>query len=201
MNHEIESHLHDLRKPFLVMGVGVPGAHKSHLLKPFAEKIGALYVNPTDLLKNHKKVNAQGEVVQDEWDTMPDQERKKDVWNTIQGVAGEYFELGGSMVFDATNRYAEMRKQNVETFRELGARSFVAAYFAVDLSVVHRRLIQYKGTVKRRYATHVHQMITAHPPCLEEGFDKIITLDANNSENENDPKFPIIGVDDGENWI
>jgi predicted kinase len=189
MNHELESHLRELPQPFLLMGVGVPGSHKSHLLGPLAERVSALHLNAGDVSRSDKKVNLQGEVLQIAWDTASNQERIDATWDTIQYSAHKALEEGRSVIFDATNRDAERRKRDAHLFYQLGAQSIVAAYFAVDLSVAQqRRRMEYGDAVNGDDIIKIHHMITAQPPTIKEGFDKVITLDANK------PNFPIVGL-------
>lgn len=185
-NHEIESHLRDLPQPLLIMGVGAPGAGKSRVLRPLAEKLPALYLNAGEVSRSDKKVDLQGKVLQIDWETASKQKLIEATWSTIQFSAQEALGEDRSVIFDATNRDAERRRQDAKLFYQLGAQSLVAVYFEVDLEVANQRRIGYQGAVKWEDVTKIHKAITAQPPTIKEGFDKVINLDANK------PGFPII---------
>lgn len=171
--------LSDYPRPLVVMGIGVPGARKSELLKNLERipDLSAIHLSPSKVQARLAESNNSA------FDGLDLERKEAKIRRHLYSTAASYLSdgLGVSVIYDADNADHERRREDVQMFREeFGARAIIGVSFSVDTDVALERL----GPVKSLFTEQRMQrfwdsrrMLLKNPPCIEEGFNEIIPID------------------------
>jgi predicted kinase len=144
----------------LIIGIGVPGCGKTTFLKPLAERLGMVYINPDSIR-------------QDLTGDASNHSREPDVWKTVYGRTSEALGKNGAVV-DATSTRPQDRKRLIRIARSAGVTEIEAYWFNVPLQLCIERNSQRPRIVPEAVIREMHERLVSSPPVLEEGLTKII---------------------------
>lgn len=161
---ELPEKILSFEAPFVAMSIGVPGSGKSTVLSELSETTGVMCINPDQIRKEMTGSES-------------DQSKNKEVWNETYRRAGEFLARGESVIIDATHAEAFRRPQDIQRYRDFGAKSLIAIQFNTSLEEAKRRNVGRERAVPDYILDRMHQSITEKPASLDEGFDKIIEVD------------------------
>ena len=148
----------ELEKPTVLYAVGAPGCGKTTRLKPYAEEIGATYLNPDEIRKW---------VLDDEFDRTDDTL----VWHVLNDSVQLALKAGRHVIVDAKNSDPNYRQQDAADYKKYGAKKVIALLFTRELDVCLSNNAGRPRPVPEDDLKKVHQLISDNPPTAEEGFD------------------------------
>lgn len=177
---ELEKKLVDYPQPLVVMGIGLPGAHKSSLLRSLE------YVN--DLPAIHLNYARVREMTPSrEWRAYePDNEiREAKIRRQMHRIAGSFLNEGQgvSIIYDADNTDPFQRRDDIDMFRnEFGAKALVGVLFSRNEEAALSQLLSSKGHTQLKISQfhEASRLLRDHPPAINEGFDEVIHVDTSN---------------------
>jgi predicted kinase len=157
----IEQGLAEVERPFVVMGIGIPGSGKSAVLDEVAVHLEIGRLTP-EIIRDSLSVTESG----------PDLEAKvrQALYSRVDGI----LQAGGSVIIDAVNLEAKRRPDDIELYRKYGARAVVAAVFRTRFSDAEATLRSRGQQIPYHRLDKLYRSLRRKPPTLEEGFDKII---------------------------
>lgn len=145
-----------------IIAIGMPGAGKTSLLKPFAEREGFAYVNKDDI-----RMELTGDPA--------DQSLNAKVWKECRARAQAALDAGQSIVLDATYTEAAKRREVTAFVRAHGATQIIGVFVDVAPDVAKARNRARERSVPERVIDWMHRMLREQPPSLEDGFDALLT--------------------------
>lgn len=146
------------------MAIGLPGSGKTTVLKPFAEKHGLAYISRDDLRE---------EILGD----VHNQSANKVIWEEANRRTAAALAAGTGVVLDSTFVERWKRLDMLEFLREHGATHLIGVYADVPVAVAKERNRGRAVVVPDSVIERMHGELTKNPPRLEEGYDRLITLD------------------------
>ena len=159
MNLEIE-----LSKPTVIYGVGAPGSGKTTKLRPYAQEIGAAYLNPDEIRKS---------VLGDEFNRIDDNL----VWDILNTSVKLALKASRHVVVDAKNNDPNYRRQDTASYKQYGAQKVVAVYFKRKLEACLANNQRRTRPIPEEDVKKVHQSLEQYPPQQSEGFDEVVELE------------------------
>ncbi len=147
-----------------ILGVGVPGAGKTTVLKPLAARLGAAYLCPDDI-----RAELSG-------GDPTDRSQEELVWDLTRERSRQALAAGDLLFVDATFTDKTERSAFIEFLRHAGAGAVLAAWADVPREHAHARnavrdRVVPAGVIDDRYAE-----LATDPPCVEDGFDAVVPL-------------------------
>lgn len=171
--------------PTVVMGVGANGLGKSEVLSALASEY-----EPEALYVTYPKVRSFLDKSDPEFARDSDNLRQIKIGNAIRMMSADYLCAQGSVVLDIGHTNYEARRNNAKYFGQLGISGVMAVHFTVqnEFAAVGR----YDGSGRgKRIMTHALKALRIHPPTCDEGFDKLVTIDAT---DKNDMKIVSVKI-------
>ncbi len=155
--------------PIVVMGIGLPGAGKTEVLKPLSEEF-----DPIALYLSRKAV--QNMVLRDQPDAyqLPSTSFNRKTWTRLYSNAGEYLRAGGSVIVDATHTSEKRRQLSVIQYHQRGAVAVIGAYFSISHPSMALERLQI--SMHGNSFTSMVEDLKRKPPSLSEGFSDIIRI-------------------------
>lgn len=146
----------------VIVGIGVPGCGKTTYLKPLANELDLMYLNPDDIRE---------EITGD----ATNHSRESEVWKTVHARLIEAIKKQGA-VLDATYTKIKDRRQLVAFCKQHGAEQVYAYWFKFPLELCIERNNSRNRTVPEVAIKKMYNRLKLNPPTIEEGFDKIVVL-------------------------
>lgn len=144
----------------VIMAIGVPGAGKTTILKPLAERLGMQHVNRDE--------------IREEWFGEPHlQVAKEAVWKEAERRTKEALDASRPVLLDAT--FAEPRKRidASASARGAGAERVIGVIFSVPLETAKERNRNREHRVEDSVIEMMHAQLAENPPHESEGFDAL----------------------------
>jgi len=155
--------------PKLIMGIGIPGAGKSTVLRSFAEKYGYEFISMDDVREKYDLPEGQ-----------PATERE---WYEIGSRMIESIKGGKSVVVDAT--FADdIRQRFIGFARENGVQKIQGIFLDPPTEIAWARNLARDRKVSREVFDKRAQSLKDAPPEMTDGFDALFTLDENGELKE-----------------
>ncbi len=179
--NELSDHFQSLNtERLVVLGAGLPGLGKSEI---FSEVANAQ--TPPALHLSDKAIKEM--LIRENPDFVPASRRVADkkIRHTLKKTATEYLQAGGSVIVDIGHTNVAERRSNAEHYRqrEFGAGAIVAVYFMVeDIETVKDKVKSLDLHVREPVLDSMLTSLQLTPPTCREGFDEVITIDANGSD-------------------
>lgn len=151
----------ELVKPTVLYAVGAPGCGKTTRLKPYAEEIGATYLNPDEIRKW---------VLDDEFNRTDDTL----VWDILNSSVKLALKAGRHVIIDAKNSDPHYRAQDVDNYKTYGAKKIVALFFNRQLDECIVNNAKRERPVPEEDIKKVYQILQSTPPSMDEGFDEVV---------------------------
>lgn len=155
------------RSPFVVMGVGLQGAGKSTILKPFAAETGAHYLCADDIRE---------EITGD----ASDQTVNAEAWAILYDRAKGYLSEGDSLVIDGIHTDERYRREGVQRYRSYGALTIIALCIETDVETALRRIDKRHAEGGRFVPSDAvratYEALRDNPVSENDGFDDIIRI-------------------------
>jgi predicted kinase len=154
--------------PLLVMGIGIPGAGKSTILKTVANDLGMTYVSDDEvILHMANSTNAPIE----------------EIFEEMRKIIATGLASGNDVVFDSTNTSREVRMALIEFIRQQNIEAdIVACTFDIPLENAIERNNERKArgghSIPAKIITRCFDDLKENPPTLAEGYTRIVTIDA-----------------------
>ena len=171
--------------PTVVMGVGANGLGKSEVLSALASEY-----EPEALYVTYPKIRSYLAMTDPEFERDFDSIRQAKVGSAIRTISADYLYAQGSVVVDIGHTNQEGRRANASYFCQLGISGVMAVHFTVEDE--YAAVGRYDGSGRgKRIMTHALRSLRIHPPTCEEGFDKLVTVDAT---DKNDMKIVSVEI-------
>jgi predicted kinase len=146
----------------VIVGIGVPGCGKTTYLKPLADKLRMVYINPDDIRQ---------EITGDP----SDHTKEMEVWAEVHARLRDAIKTKGAVV-DATYTKKRDRRELINISREGGAKEIIAYWFNLPVGVCVARNNKRERVVPEEVIEKMHNRLVLNPPTPEEGFDKVIEI-------------------------
>jgi predicted kinase len=147
-----------------IIAIGIPGAGKTTVLKPLAERYGLTYINRDDIRE---------EILGD----ARDQSQNKAVWEESNRRTAASLAHGTGVVLDNTFVESWKRKDMISFLHEAGASPIIGVFADVPLTIAKERNKGRDRVVPDDVLEWMHATLQKEPPSLAEGFDALIGLD------------------------
>lgn len=144
-----------------VMAIGMPGAGKTTVLKPLAERYGFAYISRDDVREEFT-----GDA--------RDQSRNREVWAEANRRTADALARGMPVVLDSTFVEKRKRREMIAFLRLIGVDRIVGIYFDVPLEIAKARNEARDRTVPPAVMEWMHETLSEEGPSAEEGFDEIV---------------------------
>ncbi len=148
----------------LIIGIGVPGCGKTTFLRPLAERLGMAYINP-DSIREELTGDASNH------------SREADVWRIAYDRTTRALMKNGA-VMDATFTVPKDRRKLINLAKSVGVSQVDAYWFNVPVRLCIERNSQRSRIVPEAVIRKMHERLVANPPAKEEGYTKIIEINA-----------------------
>lgn len=155
----------------LIIGIGIPGSGKTTVLKNFAEKNDYVYICPDDIRTELTGNSA-------------DQTKNKEVWIEAKKRMVDKFQVGESIVFDATFTNPEQRKDFLSFASENGVEKIEGIFLDVSLETAKERNQNRERKVPDYAIEKMNMSLKDFPPEITDGFDLIFSLNENQELKE-----------------
>lgn len=90
--------------------------------------------------------------------------------------ARQSIEQGNSVIIDGTHTNAEMRRRDINQYRQYGARAVIGIYVQTDTESCIERNTQRDRVVPEFVIRNMQIGIDRYPPSTQDGFDYIIPV-------------------------
>jgi predicted kinase len=147
----------------VILGIGIPGAGKTTILKPFAARNGFVYINRDDIRE---------ELMGDAGDRSDNDA----VWGEANRRMAEALASGTSVVLDSTFVEAWKRRDATSFAREHGALSVIGAYAIVSPAEAKARNRARDRNTDEAAIDFLYGKLQEEPPSLADGFDALVPL-------------------------
>lgn len=158
--------LANLEVPSVIMMVGVPGSGKSYI----AEQLGKT-LDLTVLSSDKCREELSGDA--------NDQSVSKQAWELVYTRANQAIDEDHSVIIDGTHFNPEVRRQDVQRYKDFGARAVVGVHVATDLEISLQRNNNRDRVVPEHIILDMQSNIDQVTPSTDDGFDFVIQLDNN----------------------
>lgn len=149
----------------VIIGIGIPGAGKTTVLKDFAHKNGYYYLSLDNI-----RVELAGTAI--------DQSKNKEAWNLARERIKEYFDQGLTIVVDATFTKCNQRIDFLNFLRqECDAEKIQGVWVDTPIEIARERNAERDRVVPEYAMDRMHSEIENDIPQLSNGFDSIFRLD------------------------
>ena len=150
-----------------ILGIGIPGAGKTTVIKSFAKKYDYAYVSPDDIREELTGNPA-------------DQSKNREVWEEAKRRAKLFLDRGTTVVIDATFANQDQRRDFVKFARVSGAEKIQGVFVDSPLEIAkERNLSRQTRNVPEHVLDRMNGMLGLNPPNIADGFDSVFTLDEN----------------------
>lgn len=147
-----------------IVSIGMPGAGKTTILKPLADRHGLAYVSRDD--------------IRQELFGNPILQKDKDrVWKEADRRTQSALATGTSLAYDATFAEQQKRRDFVKSLRDMGWKRIIGFYVDTPSEVARERNQNREHVVSDdEMQKFFIEPLEEHPPSLEDGFDELYTL-------------------------
>lgn len=152
-----------MESPSALMMIGIPGSGKSTI----AAQIGEL-LNIQILSSDECRREISGDA--------NDQSVSREAWAMVYDRARQSIEQGHSVIIDGTHTNAEMRRRDINQYRQYGARAVIGIYVQTDTESCIERNTQRDRVVPEFVIRNMQIGIDRYPPSTQDGFDYIIPV-------------------------
>jgi predicted kinase len=164
MNKHYElADLAELRAPSVIMMIGVPGSGKSYIGEQLDETLG-LSVLSSDKCREELSGDAN------------DQSVSKEAWNLVYTRAGDAIAEGRSVIIDGTHTNLEIRRRDIQRYKDFGARAVIGVLVITDIDVSLRRNNSRDRVVPEFVIRDMQSNLDNNPPSTDDGFDYILSI-------------------------
>ena len=157
----LDEQLADLDTPGAIVGVGVAGSGKTTILAEYAKKMDILRVSPDEIRErmggDYRETNAA-------------------VWAEAHQQLQNQLYNGESVIVDATNTYPEYRQDTIRDLRTWGAAAVAAVVFRTPVAIAKQRNALRENPIPEADIDKMNTRLQAHPPTVEEGFDRLVFM-------------------------
>lgn len=160
---QLEQLLAILPKPYIVMGIGVPGSGKSTILEAIARNLEIVRICPD---------NIREEIT----GSAADQSMNDQVWAEAYKQAKDILHKGQSAIIDATHTESWRRLQDIQKYREFGAVTIIAVVFDMPLEIIKQRNAARSRVVPEIVLERMYTALQKEPVSHKEGFDIIYII-------------------------
>jgi len=147
----------------VIIGIGLPGAGKTTVLKPFAEKNSYTYICPDDI---------RAELLGD----AGDQSKNREVWQEAYKRTADALANEETVVLDATFANSVERKDFIRFVRDHGAKEVHGVFADVPLDIANERNRTRRRVVSYGGMEEMNEMLKSAPPVLADGFDRVLSI-------------------------
>lgn len=151
------------RSNVAVIGIGLPGSGKTHMLRPLAAGIGALYLCPDDI---RQEINGDA----------GNQGSMALVWDMIFRETAKALGCGQRVVVDSTCARRRDRLRLVRHCRA-HANGVVGMWFTASFEVCQQRNLSRERIVPLHAMERMQWHLTHQPPTQAEGFGELLQID------------------------
>lgn len=155
--------LSTLETPSVIMMVGVPGSGKSYI----GNQVGNIMKLP--LLSSD---SIRKELSGDE----NNQEVSQEAWTLLYDRAERYIRDRSSVIIDGTHTVAERRRNDIERYKNYGAKAVVGLHVATHIEIAIRRNNARDRVVPEYVLYDMQANLNVIPPSIEDGFDFVVHL-------------------------
>ncbi|MDB4992312.1 MAG: adk, adenylate kinase, adenylate kinase [Parcubacteria group bacterium] len=153
-------------EPAIVVSIGIPGAGKTTILKPLADRHQSIYVSRDD--------------IRQEFFGNPHLQQDKDlIWKEAERRVRAALTAGTTVIYDATFAEQKKRRDFVASLKVMGWKNVIGFYVDTPGDVAKERnrrrnldKIVQDDVMDTFYIEPLHE----HPPSLEDGFTELYTL-------------------------
>jgi predicted kinase len=153
----------------LIMGMGLPGAGKSEILKKFSEKYGYEYISVDDVREKFGLTSEQ-----------PSTERE---WDFIRSQTLENYNENRTVVLDGTF-LGDIRKKFLDFARENGIEKIQGLLVETPEEIAWARNLSRERNTSREVFDDRLLNLKNFPPEITDGFDAIFSVDENGELTE-----------------
>lgn len=148
----------------LIIGMGLPGAGKSKVLKEFCDKYGYEYISVDEVREKFGLTRGQ-----------PSTERE---WDDIRSRTIEQYKAGSTVVVDGTF-LGDVRKRFIDFARENGIRKIQGLLIDTPEEIAWKRNLSRETKTPREVFDNRLDNLKKYPPEIAEGFDSMFRLNEN----------------------
>lgn len=154
----------NLGQPYVILGVGIPGAGKTTVLEALANTLEIARICPDDIRKEMTGSES-------------DQSANKAVWEETYARVCNLLQEGKSSIVDATHVNRTNRVEAIEKYRAHGAQNIGAVIFRTPLQLALIRNQLRTKHVPDEVIRRMNNRLKQHPVVgSEEGIDRTYTV-------------------------
>lgn len=149
-----------------IIGIGVPGAGKTTVLKSFAERNGYAYVSTDDV-----RVELTGDV--------GNRTRNREVFGLTVQRASDFIKEGKTIVFDTIFTNPKYRRDFIAWLHKQGIEHVQGLYVSTPIEITRERNSNREKVVPSEILEEAHKSIMEFPPNTADGLDALFVLNEN----------------------
>lgn len=157
------AHLAELESPSVAMMIGVPGSGKSTVARQISELLNIAVLSSDEC---RKEISGDAN----------DQSVSREAWAMVYDRARQSIESGRSVIIDGIHTNVEMRRRDIQQYKQFGARAVVGIYIQTDVATCIDRNENRDRVVPEFVIRNMQIGIDRYPPSTDDGFDYVIPV-------------------------